>query len=81
MISENVQVEIIRACAFLVPSVLSYLAFLRSSKTEAHTKDIGIKIDGLLDKRVAAAGNLQHALGKAEGIQQERIATKNGDAV
>ena len=92
MVTDPVEIELIRASAFIIPSVLSALTYLKSSKTgtkvdvavakvdATHDKlvDVAHAVDGLTTARVLAAGNLEHALGKEEGVKEERV--RNGDS-
>ena len=92
MIDQTVEIELIRATAFIIPSVLTALTYFKTSKTgtkidvavakvdATHDKlvDVAHAVDGLTTARVQAAGDLEHALGKEEGVKEERV--RNGDS-
>jgi hypothetical protein len=80
--TDAIQAEYIRAFAFIIPSVLSAVAAFNASRAAKVARVaaekaaiVEVKMDGLLDARVKAAGDLGHAEGKAAGVTEERDRT------
>jgi len=77
--TDAVAVELIKAVSAIATPVIAALGgywALKAAKTTKETREvvggIAVKVDGLLDARVKAAGDLGTAEGHAAGVQQER---------